>query len=110
MPALLVRAAGRRSPVTVAVASGLAVVGIFIHRLNLLLNGLSYVPIALPPGVGIGTPQTGATSFAMYHWYVPTTVEWLSVLGVLAFGALLFTVATLVLPLREHAAEAHAAR
>ena len=105
--ALLVRAGGRRRPVLVAVASGLAVVGIFVHRLNLLLNGLSFVPIPLPPGVGIGTPQGGGASFATYHWYVPTAVEWLVVLGVLAFGALLFTLATLVLPLREH--EAHAA-
>lgn len=96
----------RRRPELVAVAAALAVIGIFVHRLNLLLNGLSYVPIPLPPGVAIGTAQgaTGA-SFAAYHWYVPTVVEWLIVLGVLALGALLFTLAGLVLPLREHAAE-----
>jgi molybdopterin-containing oxidoreductase family membrane subunit len=99
----------RRQPGLVAVASGLAVVGIFIHRLNLLLNGLSYVPIALPPGVAIGTPQAGAVSFATYHWYVPTAVEWLIVLGILAFGALLFTLAGLYLPLRERAVETPAA-
>jgi len=33
---------------------------------------------------------------------VPTAVEWLIVAGVLAFGALLFTLATAYLPLREH--------
>jgi hypothetical protein len=30
-------------------------------------------------------------------------VEWLIVAGMLAFGGLVFTVAALVLPLREHA-------
>ena len=93
----------RRRPEVVAVAAALGVIGIFVHRLNLLLNGLSYVPIQLPPGVAIGVPQgSGAVSFAGYHWYVPTAVEWLIVLGVLAFGALLFTAAGVFLPLREH--------
>lgn len=92
----------RRRPALVAAASGLAVVGIFVHRLNLLLNGLSYVPIPLPPGVAIGAPQVNTPqSFAAYHWYVPTAVEWLIVAGVLAFGALLFTLAGMYLPLRE---------
>ena len=95
----------RRRPALVAVASALAVVGIFVHRLNLLLNGLSYVPIQLPPGVAIGAAQSGGSvSFAAYHWYVPTAVEWLIVVGVLAFGALLFTWAAIVLPLRERVA------
>lgn len=101
--AILVVKAWRARPALVAAASVLGVFGIFVHRLNLLLNGLSYVPIALPPGVGIGTAQDGA-SFATYHWYVPTAIEWLIVLGVLAFGALLFTLAGIYLPLREHGA------
>lgn len=90
----------------VAAASALAVLGIFVHRLNLLLNGLSYVPIPLAPGVAIGAPQgDAARSFAAYHWYVPTVIEWLIVVGILAFGALLFTLAAIFLPLREHRAE-----
>jgi molybdopterin-containing oxidoreductase family membrane subunit len=100
----------RMRPPFVAFASALAVSGIFVHRLNLLLNGLSYVPIPLPPGVAIGAPQGGAAeSFATYHWYVPTVVEWLVVAGILAFGALLFTAAVVTLPLREHASEGHSA-
>ncbi len=96
----------RRRPELVAVAAALGVVGIFVHRLNLLLNGLSYVNIQLPPGVSVGAPRADtASSFTAYHWYVPTIVEWLIVLGVLAFGALLFTLAALFLPLREHAVE-----
>ena len=81
-----------------------AVVGIFIHRLNLILNGLSYAPIGLPPGVSIGVSQGPvAPSFAMSYWYVPTIVEYLVVVGILAFGALLFTLAVAFLPLRESA-------
>jgi molybdopterin-containing oxidoreductase family membrane subunit len=94
----------RSSPRWVALASGIAVVGIFIHRLNLILNGLSYAPIGIEPGVSIGVWQgSTASSFAMSYWYVPTIVEYLIVLGVLAFGALLFTLAVAFLPMRESA-------
>jgi molybdopterin-containing oxidoreductase family membrane subunit len=91
----------RRNPVWVATAAGIGIVGIFVHRLNLVLNGLSYANIQLPPGLPIGTDQGGATSFATSYWYVPTLVEWLIVSGVLAFGALAFTVAVIVLPMQE---------
>jgi Ni/Fe-hydrogenase subunit HybB-like protein len=37
----------------------------------------------------------------MSYWYVPTVVEWLIVIGVLAFGALLFTAAVIALPMQE---------
>ncbi|MEO5919150.1 MAG: molybdopterin oxidoreductase, partial [Candidatus Limnocylindrales bacterium] len=85
----------------VATASVIAVVGIFVHRLNLILNGLSYVPIGMPPGVSIGAPQGAIPSFAEVYWYVPTIVEWLVVIGILGIGALIFTFAVLVLPLQE---------
>jgi molybdopterin-containing oxidoreductase family membrane subunit len=91
----------RRNPAWVAMAAGIGIVGIFVHRLNLVLNGLSYANIQLPPGLPIGTDQGGATSFATSYWYVPTLVEWLIVGGVLAFGALVFTVAVIVLPMQE---------
>ncbi|HEX7949685.1 MAG TPA: NrfD/PsrC family molybdoenzyme membrane anchor subunit [Candidatus Limnocylindrales bacterium] len=94
----------RQNPRWVALAAGIGVVGIFIHRLNLILNGLSVPNLRLPPGLPIGLPQDGASSFSMYYWYVPTVVEWLIVLGVLAFGALLFTTAVWYLPLQEHGA------
>jgi Ni/Fe-hydrogenase subunit HybB-like protein len=90
----------------VAVASTLAVVGIFVHRLNIILNGLSYVTVPYPPGVSIGTPQPpGTDSFALSLFYVPSVVEWLVTIGVLSFGALVFTIAVLVLPMREKAHE-----
>ena len=94
----------RRRPAWVAVASAIAIVGIFTHRLNLVLNGLSFPNIDLPPGLPIGVPQTGS-SFAESYWYVPTVIEWMVVTGILAFGALLFTIAVLYLPMQEH--EAH---
>ena len=91
----------RRDPRWVALAAGIAIVGIFVHRLNLVLNGLSYVTIGLPPGVSIGAEQGGASGFATSYWYVPTAIEWMVVGGVLAFGALVFTAAVLVLPMQE---------
>ena len=97
---------GRSSPAIVAVASVIAVVGIFVHRLNLILNGLSYIPLGLPPGASIGLPQpAGVDSFATSYWYIPTAIEWMVVFGVLAIGALLFTLAVLILPMQEP--EAH---
>ena len=92
----------RYDPRWVALASGLGIVGIFVHRLGLVLNGLSYVPIGLPPGVSIGISQAGGSAFAETYWYVPTLVETLIVAGILAFGALLFTVAAAILPMQEH--------
>jgi molybdopterin-containing oxidoreductase family membrane subunit len=94
----------RRTPGWVAVAAVIAILGIFVHRLNLVLNGLSFANIDLPPGLPIGTAQDGA-SFAMSYFYVPTVVEWMVVVGVLAFGGLLFTAAVRFLPLQEP--EAH---
>jgi dimethyl sulfoxide reductase membrane subunit len=100
---MLVRHAWRSRPGIVAAAAAIAIVGIYVHRLNLVLNGLSHPPIGLPPGVSIGTAQVGS-SFAMSDWYVPSLVEWLVVAGVLAFGALVFTFASRWLPLqpRDH--------
>ena len=90
----------RQRPAVVATAGGIAIVGIFVHRLNLVLNGLSFPNIELPPGLPVGRPG-GVTSFAESYFYVPTIIEWLVVLGVLAFGALVFTISVRILPLKE---------
>ncbi len=95
----------RQDPRWVAMAAAIAILGIFVHRLNLLLNGLSYANIQLPPGLSIGADQAAGSSFATTYWYVPTLIEWLVVAGVLAFGALVFTLAVLILPMQEP--EAH---
>jgi molybdopterin-containing oxidoreductase family membrane subunit len=91
----------RRRPAWVALASAIGIIGIFVHRLNLVLNGLSYPNIGLPPGLPVGRTYDGA-SFATSYFYVPTIIEWLIVLGVLAFGGLLFTAAVGYLPLQQH--------
>ena len=98
----------RRRPAWVALASAIAIVGIFVHRLNLVQNGLSFPNIYLPPGLPVGEAVDGS-SFTMSQFYVPTLVEWLVVLGVLAFGGLLFTAAAAYLPLQEHGDHGHEA-
>jgi molybdopterin-containing oxidoreductase family membrane subunit len=97
----------RRRPQWVALAAVVAIVGIFVHRLNLVLNGLSVPNVDLPPGLPVGVAQGGGSSFSMGTWYVPTIVEWLVVAGILAFGALLFTAAVRFLPLSAHAVDDH---
>ena len=52
----------RSNPVWVGVAAAIGIVGIFVHRLNLVLNGLSYPNIEAPPGLPIGTPQEAPRS------------------------------------------------
>lgn len=90
----------------VAVASALTVVGILIHRVNIVLNGLSYATVPYPPGVSIGTAQPeGTTSFALSYFYHPALIEYLVAGGVICFGALVFTLAAGRLPLREGGAE-----
>lgn len=98
---VLARRRLRASPAIVATMSILAIIGILVHRLNIVLNGLSYPLIEFPPGLSVGEYTAGQPSFITSYWYAPSLVEWLIVLGVLAFGALVFTFAVLVLPLRE---------
>ena len=101
---VLARRRLRASPAIVATMSILAIIGILVHRLNIVLNGLSYPLVEFPPGLSIGEYTPGQPSFITSYWYAPSLVEWLIVLGVLAFGALVFTLAALVLPLRESGA------
>ncbi len=91
----------RSRPRWVALAAVLGILGIWVHRLNLLLNGLSYPPVGMPPGASVGDTAGFGTSFATSYWYVPTIIEWLIVGGILAGGALLVTLAAMFLPLQE---------
>ena len=62
--------------------------------------------IELPPGLPIGVAQGPAHLVRdVPTCTCPTIVEWLVVIGVLAFGALLFTVLARYLPMQEP--EAH---
>ena len=98
---LLAFAAWRRRPRVVVVASVLALIGIFVHRANLIVIGLGKDPIALPPGTPLGTPQANGSSFAVSSVYFPSIWEFLIVLGIVALSALLFTLAVRYLPLKE---------
>jgi len=98
---LLAVAAWRRRPQVVVVASVLALIGIFVHRANLIVIGLGKDPIALPPGTSLGTPQANGSSFAPSSVYFPSIWEFLIVLGIVALCALLFTLAVRYLPLKE---------
>jgi molybdopterin-containing oxidoreductase family membrane subunit len=94
----------RADPRWVAVASAFAVAGILIHRVNIVLNGLSYATVPYPPGVSIGTAQpAGQTSFALSYFYHPALIEYLVAGGVICLGALVFTLLAWKLPLREGA-------
>jgi len=98
---LLAVAAWRRRPQVVVVASVLALIGIFVHRANLIVIGLGKDPIALPPGTPLGTPLANGSSFAPSSVYFPSIWEFLIVLGIVALCALLFTLAVRYLPLKE---------
>jgi dimethyl sulfoxide reductase membrane subunit len=98
---LLAVASLRRRPALVVVASVLALIGIFVHRANLIVIGLGEAPIRLAPGTPLGTPAEDGSSFATSSVYFPTGTEILIVLGAVGLAALLFILAVRYLPLRE---------
>lgn len=98
---LLAVVAWRRQPRIVVIASVLALIGIFVHRANLIVIGLGKDPIALPPGTPLGTPQGDGSSFAASSVYFPSVWEFLIVLGILGLSALLFTLGVRYLPIRD---------
>ena len=100
---LLAVAAWRRRPAVVVLASVLALIGIFVHRANLIVIGLGKDPIPLPPGTPLGTPQANGSSFHPTSVYFPSWSEFLIVIGIIALSALLFTLAVRYLPLKEKA-------
>jgi molybdopterin-containing oxidoreductase family membrane subunit len=98
---LLAVAAWRRQPRIVVIASVLALIGIFVHRANLIVIGLGKAPIPLAPGTPLGTPQANGSSFATTSVYFPSIWEFLIALGIVGLSALVFTLAVRHLPLKE---------
>ena len=98
---LMAVAAWRRRPQIVAVACVLALIGIFVHRANLIVIGLGKDPIPLPPGTPLGIPQSSGSSFAASSVYFPSIWEFLIVIGILSLSALVLTLGIRYLPLRE---------
>ena len=66
----------------------LALIGIFVHRANLIVIGLGKAPIPLPPGTPLGIPQSSGSSFATSSVYFPSVWEFLIVIGIVALAAL----------------------
>ena len=91
----------RRRPAWVVVACVLALIGIFVHRANIIVIGLGKAPMQLAPGTPIGTPASDGSSFATSSVYFPSIWEFLIVLGILALSALLFTLGVRYLPMKE---------
>jgi dimethyl sulfoxide reductase membrane subunit len=98
---LLAIAAVRKRPAWVVFACVLALIGIFVHRGNIIVIGLGNAPMQLAPGTPLGTPATDGSSFATSSVYFPSIWEFLIVLGILALSALLFTLGARYLPLKE---------
>jgi molybdopterin-containing oxidoreductase family membrane subunit len=106
IPFVLLAFAGlRRRPAIIAVASVLAVIGIFVHRANLIVIGLGKAPIQLAPGTPLGTPQGSGSSFATSTTYFPSITEFLIVIGIVSVAALLFALGARYLPLKEGSKE-----
>jgi molybdopterin-containing oxidoreductase family membrane subunit len=99
---MLAVAAWRRRPTIVAVACVLAIIGIYVHRANLIVIGLGKAPIQLPPGTPLGIPQPSGSSFATSSVYFPRIWEFLIVIGTVSLAALIFTLAVIYLPLRSN--------
>ncbi len=91
----------RKRPIVVGAAAVLALIGIFAHRLGIIVVGLHQAPLPYAPGTAIGTVQSDATSFATSSWYMPSGIELAIALGLVAFAALLLTIGAVILPLRS---------
>jgi molybdopterin-containing oxidoreductase family membrane subunit len=103
--ALLVVRRLRMQPAVVATAAALALVGIYVHRMEIILVGLGKAPLPYGPGTPLGTAAADGTSFAVTSSYAPTAIEYLVAAGLVAFAALIFTAGVLVLPLRHEVTE-----
>jgi len=105
---VLVIPSGRRSPSLVALASGAAVVSIFLKRLGLILAGFHDPIVNNAPGISIGqvsqTTQVGlpgVSSFAAVGVYAPTWVEYVIALGWVALCGAVILWGVRSLPLEE---------
>jgi len=85
----------------IVVASVLALLGIFVHRANVIVIGLGKAPMQLAPGTPLGTPTASGSSFEVNSVYFPSGWEFLIVIGALALATMLFTLAIRYIPLKE---------
>jgi molybdopterin-containing oxidoreductase family membrane subunit len=88
---LLVFRKVRENMVAVTIASALVVVGVFFKRAWLLLSSFGPLNIEGAPGVTFGRSALGGTDmWELVGTYMPTWVEGVVALGIVALAALLF--------------------
>ena len=91
----------RAKPAVLAVASVLAVIGVFFKRINILLSSEFEPLVDLAPGIPGGRP---GQPFTAHEVYIPTWVEWGVLIGMAAFFCALVTlgVQRIVIPGRTN--------
>jgi molybdopterin-containing oxidoreductase family membrane subunit len=82
----------RRLPGSLAAAALLAVVGVFVFRIELVVIGFVNPLTQYPPGNAVGTYAPGGSSFQLVGRYSPTWVEYGIVLGLIALFAAVVTI------------------
>lgn len=78
----------RARPAWLVGASVLALLGVFLKRINILLPGMFEPLVGLAPGIPGGRP---GQAFRPDQIYIPTWVEWGVLLGIASFAAALVT-------------------
>ncbi|EMA56074.1 NrfD/PsrC family molybdoenzyme membrane anchor subunit [Halococcus thailandensis] len=92
----------KRVPVIFA-ASALAVFGVVFEGIQLVFTGYNTVNIAAQPGVTVGGQYEGIAPdiWATAGSYTPTLIEFAVTLGVISFGALIFTLGLKYIPIQH---------
>lgn len=90
----------RKQTWAVFTASALAVFGIMFEGIRLIFIGYDQVNIASAPGIttGDGYESLGTDIWATSGSYTPTAIEILVTVGIIAIGALVFTIGLRYLP------------
>ena len=81
----------RRLPGSLGVAAFLAVVGVYVFRIELVVIGFVNPLTQYPPGNAVGTYNPATTSFQLVGHYAPTWVEYGIVIGLIALFAAIVT-------------------
>jgi molybdopterin-containing oxidoreductase family membrane subunit len=96
----------RKTPLGLAIASILLVVGVFAYRIELILPGFVVPLLSFPPGTAMGQYTPGVGSYAVTGTYTPTWVEYAVTGAMVALGAFIVTIGAKVIPFRGHSTEA----
>jgi molybdopterin-containing oxidoreductase family membrane subunit len=81
----------RRLPGSLGLAALLAIVGVFIFRIELVVIGFVNPLTQYPPGNAVGTYNPATASFQLVGHYAPTWVEYGIVIGLVALFAAIMT-------------------